>query len=380
MSETIKRVVQQRLAAEAPGLLDAPSRFERRVRVREAVARVLAEEGIAMAPSEIASLVHSIADAIVGLGPLEALLRDPSITEVMVVNPKKIFVERNGTIEPSDVSLSGEHAVRHVIERIVSPLGLRVDDARPWVDARLPDGSRVHAIIPPLAVNGAVLTIRKFAATPLTAPDLIESGTWSLEVLELLAERVRAKTNVVVCGGTGAGKTTLLNVLSSFIPQDERIVTIEDAAELRLAQNHVVSLETRAPNVEGRGAVSIRDLVRNALRMRPDRIVVGEVRGGEAFDMLQAMNTGHEGSMSTAHANSAADLIERLEAMVLMSGAALPIEAVRRQIAAALDLIVAVERGRDGVRRVTEVMEVQPDCSLRPAAQQPRAELRGSSR
>ncbi|MHB8513023.1 MAG: CpaF family protein [Actinomycetota bacterium] len=368
MSVDIKRRVQERLASQAPALLDSPSRFERRVRVREAVAKILTEEGVAMAPREIAALVYSIADAIVGLGPLEKLLRDESVTEVMVVAPSKIFVERNGSIERCDVELQDERAVRHLIERIVAPLGVRVDEAMPWVDARLPDGSRVHAIIPPLAINGASLTIRKFASTPLTATDLIDIGTWSSATCEMLAESVRSRKNLIVCGGTGAGKTTLLNVLSSFVLPTERIITIEDAAELQLGQEHVVSLETRAANVEGAGAVTVRDLVRNALRMRPDRIIVGEVRGGEALDMLQAMNTGHEGSMSTAHANSASDLIERLEAMVLMSGATLPIEAVRRQIAAGVDLIVAVERGRDGVRRVTEVMQVMPDLSLEPRA------------
>ncbi len=368
----IRRRVQERLAAEAPGALDAPTRFERRVRVREAVARMLAEDGLAMPPRDVAELVRDIADSIVGLGPLEPLLRDPDVTEIMVAGPSKIFVERAGRIERADITLPDAAAVLHLIERVVAPLGLRIDESAPWVDARLPDGSRVHAIIPPLAVSGPALTIRKFAPRVTTSAHLEAAGTWDASLAGLLRDCVRAKANILVTGGTGAGKTTLLNVLSSFIPEEERIVTIEDAAELRLAQEHVVALETRPPNIEGRGQVSVRDLVRNALRMRPDRIVVGEVRGGEALDMLQAMNTGHEGSMSTAHANSGGDALARLEAMVLMSGAALTLPAVRRQIAAGLDLVVHIERGAGGVRRVTEVLEVwsQDDAlSLAPVVE-----------
>ena len=353
--------VQARLLTESPAALDAPTRFERRVRVREAVARMLEEEAALLPSRDVARLVHDIADSIVGLGPLEPLLRDPTIGEIMVVGPDKVWVERAGRVERAGVSLGDERQILHLIDRVVAPIGLRVDESMPWVDARLPDGSRVHAIIPPLAVSGPSLTIRKFAFRPLTTDDLISSGTWSPEIAHLLAAGVRARANVIVSGGTGAGKTTLLNVLSGFIPPDERVVTIEDAAELRLAQEHVVSLETRPPNVEGHGSVTIRDLVRNALRMRPDRIVVGEVRGGEALDMLQAMNSGHEGSMSTAHANSSVDLLARLEAMVLMSDVGLPLAAARRQIAAGLDLVVHVARGIEGVRRVVEVCELRTE-------------------
>jgi pilus assembly protein CpaF len=353
--------VQARLLEESPAVLEAPTRFERRVRVREAVARMLEEEAALLPSREVARLVRDIADSIVGLGPLEPLLRDPAVSEIMVVGPGKVWIEREGRIERADIPLIDERQILHIIDRVVAPIGLRVDESMPWVDARLPDGSRVHAIIPPLAVSGPALTIRKFALRPFTADDLIRSGTWSEEIAGLLRACVGARANIIVCGGTGAGKTTLLNVVSGFIPAGERIVTIEDAAELRLAQEHVVSLETRPPNVEGQGRVTIRDLVRNALRMRPDRIVVGEVRGGEALDMLQAMNSGHEGSMSTAHANSSADLLARLEAMVLMSDIGLPLAAARRQIGAGLDLVVQVARGPDGTRRVAEVCELRTD-------------------
>jgi len=349
--------VQARLA-ERGDLLSLESRFERRIRVREAVARMLADEGLALPPREIAALVHDIADSVVGLGPLEQLMRDPAVTEIMVIPSGRVYVERDGLIDDAGLAMSDPRAVMHAIERIVAPLGLRIDESMPWVDARLPDGSRVHAIIPPLAVGGPALTIRRFAARAITPDDMIVSGTWTAEVCEMLAACVRARANIVVSGGTGAGKTTLLNTLSSFIPPGERIVTIEDAAELRLQQPHVVALQTRPPNVEGRGMVTIRDLVRNALRMRPDRIVVGEVRGGEALDMLQAMNSGHEGSMSTVHANSCSDLLARIEALVLMSGAPLTVQAARRQIGAGIDLILHLERGA-GTRRVTEVAQVR---------------------
>ena len=354
---TLRARVQARLA-ETPDLLAAPSRFERRVRVREAVARMLADDGLAMPPREIARLVHEIADQVVGLGPLEPLLRDPAATEIMVLPSGRVYVERDGCIEDAGIAIQDARTVMHAIERIVAPLGLRIDESMPWVDARLPDGSRVHAIIPPLSVGGPALTIRRFAVQAITAADLIERGAWTDEICEMLAACVRARANIVVSGGTGAGKTTLLNVLSSFIPAGERIVTIEDAAELRLQQPHVVALQSRPPNVEGRGMVTIRDLVRNALRMRPDRIVVGEVRGGEALDMLQAMNSGHEGSMSTVHANSSADLLARVEALVLMSASPLTVQAARRQIGAGLDLIVHVARSESG-RRIVEVAEVR---------------------
>jgi pilus assembly protein CpaF len=351
--------VQVRIAAEAPDTLGGGGRWERRVRIREVVARFLEEERLLVAPGDLSRLVREIADAIVGLGPLEPLLRDPTVTEVMVNGPERVYVERGGRIESIGVELEDEAAVMHLIDRIVGPLGLRLDESVPWVDARLPDGSRVHAIVPPIAVTGPTLTIRKFSQTPLSLDELVDRGALSSALAAFLCSSVTDRLNMVVSGGTGAGKTTLLNALSSFIPEWERIVTIEDAAELRLAQEHVVALETRPANVEGRGAVAIRDLVRNALRMRPDRIVVGEVRGAEALDMLQAMNTGHDGSMSTAHANSPADLITRLEAMVLMAEEALPISAARRQIASALDLVVHLERRSDGSRVVSEVARVQ---------------------
>jgi pilus assembly protein CpaF len=349
--------VQERLAAE-PATLAATSRWERRVRVREAVARFLEDERLLVPPRDLSRLVREIADSITGLGPLEPLLADPTITEVMVNGPDRVYVEREGRIERLDLTLEDEATVRHLIDRVVAPLGLRVDESAPWVDARLPDGSRVHAIIPPLAVRGSTLTIRKFSPTPLSIDDLIAGGSLTRPVAAFLCTAVQERMNLIVSGGAGAGKTTLLDALSAFIPESERIITIEDAAELRLVQEHVVALETRPPNVEGRGAVSVRDLVRNALRMRPDRIVVGEVRGAEAFDMLQAMNTGHDGSMSTAHANSPPDLITRLEAMVLMGEEALPLAAARRQIGSALDLVAHVARLPDGSRKVKEVAEV----------------------
>jgi len=332
-----------------------------RLGVRAAVARLLEEESAVLTAAERAALEREIADAVVGLGDLEPLLRDPRVTEIMVNGPRDVYVERDGRIERTEVSLGDDAAVLHVIDRIVGPLGLRVDGSRPWVDARLADGSRVHAIIPPLAVGGPAITIRKFGRDPLRVGALIEAGALDANVTAFLRSCVRARTNVIVSGGAGVGKTTMLNVLSSFIPNGERIVTIEDAAELRLQQEHVVALETRPANVEGVGEVPMRELVRNALRMRPDRIVVGEVRGAEALDMLQAMNTGHQGSMSTMHANSPADLVTRLEVMVLMGDVALPLPAVRAQIVAGLDLVVHLGRDASGVRRLVEIAEVRGD-------------------
>jgi pilus assembly protein CpaF len=349
--------IQQRLLGEGHEL-PAGGVAARRVGVLQAVSRLLADEGVVVSPEERASLVREIADAVVGLGPLEPLLRDPAVTEIMVNAPSDVYVERAGAIEKVDVALGDAAAVLHLIDRVVGPLGLRVDASRPWVDARLPDGSRVHAIIPPLAVAAPALTIRKFAREPIGIDRLVALGSMTAAMAEFLRACVRSRTNILVSGGAGAGKTTMLNALAGFIPADERVITIEDAAELRLQQPHVVALESRPANVEGVGAVGIRELVRNALRMRPDRIVVGEVRGGETLDMLQAMNTGHEGSMSTAHANSPADLITRLEAMVLMGDVALPLAAVRAQISAGIDLIIHVERD-GGHRRVTEIAEVR---------------------
>ncbi|MEX2556175.1 MAG: CpaF family protein [Actinomycetota bacterium] len=357
----LRERIRSALLAESASVLDAPSRWERRVRVREAVARLLERDGLVLAPRDASRLVGEIADTIVGLGPLEQLLRDPAVTEVMVNGPERVYVERDGRIERVSMTLEGDAAVRHLIDRVVAPLGLHVDESRPWVDARLPDGSRVHAIIPPLAVSGPTLTIRRFSRRPMSGADLIGRGTLDEGVLTVLRDAVIERKNLLISGGAGAGKTTLLGVLSGFIPTGERIITIEDAAELRLAQEHVVSLETRPPNIEGRGEVSVRDLVRNALRMRPDRIVVGEVRGAEAFDMLQAMNTGHTGSMSTIHANGARDALARLEAMVLMAATGLPLDAVREQISCAIHLIVHMVRSPAGSRRVTEVLQI---CGL----------------
>jgi pilus assembly protein CpaF len=303
-------------------------------------------------------LVRQIREDILGYGPIHMFLEDQSVTEIMVNAEELIYVERDGKIEETEARFASRQHLRRVIDRIVAQVGRRIDESSPMVDARLPDGSRVNAVIPPLAVDGPVLTIRVFAKDPFQVDDLIEMGTMSSEVADLLKSVVEGKLNVLVSGGTGTGKTTLLNVLSGFIPGDERIVTIEDAVELQLHQRHVIRLESRPPNVEGRGEVKIRDLVRNALRMRPDRIVVGEVRGGEALDMLQAMNTGHEGSLSTVHANSPRDTLSRLETMVLMAGVDLPARAIREQISAAIDLIVHLSRLRDGSRRIVQIAEV----------------------
>jgi pilus assembly protein CpaF len=305
-----------------------------------------------------ATLVAELTDEALGLGPLEALLADPSVSEIMVVDPSTIYVERNGLLEHTDLRFTDGESVRAVIERIVTPLGRRIDESTPLVDARLPDGSRVNAIIPPLASRGPCITIRKFGRNALSLDDLVAHGSLSRRMAELLHCAVRARKNLVIAGGTGSGKTTLLNVLSSAIPERERIVTIEDAAELALRQKHVVSLEARPANMEGKGAYSIRDLVRNALRMRPDRIVVGECRGGEAIDMLQAMNTGHEGSMTTTHANSPREAISRMETLCLMAGLELPAQAIRTQIAASVHLLVQQTRFGDGSRRVTSISEV----------------------
>jgi pilus assembly protein CpaF len=335
------------------------SRAERRVRVREEALRILRDEGHILPQGALTRVVNDVSDAVVGLGPIEFLLKDPEVTEVMVNGPDDVYVERRGRLERvEDRLFEGEEAVLHVIERIVAPLGLRVDGSSPWVDARLPDGARVHAIVPPLSLCGPVLNVRKFSAMALTPEDLVAGGTLGPRMLAFLAACVRGRVNIVISGGTSSGKTTLLGVLSGFVPQDERIVTIEDAAELRIAKPHVIGLEARPPNVEGRGEVAVRDLVRNALRMRPDRIVVGEVRGGEALDMLQAMNTGHDGSLSTAHANSARHLLWRLETMALMSDVVLPVEHVRAQVAGALDVIVHLARLRDGRRVVFQVATV----------------------
>lgn len=304
-------------------------------------------------------IADELFDEIMGYGPITPLLNDPEISEIMVNGPDQVYVERKGKIELTEVFFRDDAHVMNIIDRIVSPLGRRIDESMPMVDARLPDGSRVNAIIPPLSLVGPVITIRKFSQDPLTIEDLIQFNTLTPEMARFLEACVKSRLNIVVSGGTGSGKTTTLNVLSSFISPTERIITIEDAAELQLHQPHVVTLESRPPNIEGKGAISIRDLVRNALRMRPDRIIVGEVRSGEALDMLQAMNTGHDGSLTTGHANSPRDMLSRLETMVLMAGMDLPVRAIREQIASAIDLIIHQSRLRDGSRRITHITEVQ---------------------
>ncbi|MFH1262850.1 MAG: CpaF family protein [Pseudomonadota bacterium] len=329
-----------------------------RTKIGAAVRETLARFSPVGSLAEDSSFVAELVDEIIGLGPIERLLRDPSVTEIMVNGPSDVFVERNGRIERTGAPFAGESSLRAVIARIVAPLSRRIDESSPMVDARLADGSRVNVIIPPLSLNGPILTIRKFSRDPLSIATLIDLGSISKVAATFLEACVRGRRNLLIAGGTGSGKTTLLNALAGFIPSGERIVTIEDAAELRLPQDHVISLEARPPNVEGRGEITIRDLVRNALRMRPDRIVVGECRGGEALDMLQAMNTGHDGSMTTAHANSPRDSLLRIETMVLMAGLDLPLRAIRDQIAGALDLIVFVARQRDGTRAITQITEV----------------------
>jgi pilus assembly protein CpaF len=322
------------------------------------IAALLAETDTALSHDEKQTLIRDIARDVMGLGPVEQFLADPTVTEIMVNGSDYIYVERNGVIDRTRANFISEEHLRRVIDRIVSQVGRRVDEASPMVDARLLDGSRVNVIVPPLSLDGSILTIRKFAKDPFQVRDLIEMGTMSEQVAELLSLSVEGALNILVSGGTGTGKTTLLNVLSSFVPQGERIVTIEDAVELQLHQEHVIRLEARPSNIEGKGEVAIRDLVKNALRMRPDRIIVGEVRGAEALDMLQAMNTGHDGSLSTVHANTPRDALSRVETMVLMAGFDLPPRAIREQVASALDLIVHVDRFRDGARRISRVTEV----------------------
>jgi len=321
--------------------------------------RVIDENPFVVPRGDRQAIINDVIDEILGLGPIEPLLKDDTVTEVMINGPKNIFVEQKGKLHHTDVQFYDTAHLMNIIERIITPLGRRVDEASPLVDARLADGSRVNIIIPPLSLIGPCVTIRKFSKDIISAEKLIEFGTMDQDMVNFLQACIRARLNIIVSGGTGSGKTTTLNVLSSFIPSGERIVTIEDAAELRLEQDHVVTLEARPANIEGRGAVSIRDLVRNALRMRPDRILIGEVRSGEALDMLQAMNTGHDGSLTTAHANSPRDVLSRLETMVLMSGMDLPVKAIREQISSAFDLIVHQSRMRDGSRKITYITEVQ---------------------
>ncbi len=355
----LKTRVQNRLVAELDPSMDVSQTAEVRQTIREMYDAILEEERIVLSRVERERLFEQIVAEILGLGPLEPLLADESITEIMVNGPKMVFVERKGKLERVNVTFESDEHVMRIIERIVAPLGRRIDESSPMVDARLKDGSRVNAVIPPISLVGPVLTIRKFFKHPLTVEDLIRYGSVTPEAMEFLKACVVAALNIVVSGGTGTGKTTFLNILSGFIPHDERIITIENAAELQLRQEHVVTLESRPPNIEGKGEISIRDLVINSLRMRPDRIVVGECRGGEALDMLQAMNTGHDGSMTTLHANNTREALSRLETMVLMAGMELPHRAIREQIASAIDLIVQLERMRDGSRRVVAITEVQ---------------------
>ncbi|MFO8074378.1 MAG: ATPase, T2SS/T4P/T4SS family [Polyangia bacterium] len=340
-----------------------------RARVEAALERIAHDEGLSAGP-QLERLISELADEALGLGPLERLMADDAVSEIMVVDPRTVYVERGGQLQRSELSFTSAESVRTVIERIITPLGRRVDESSPMVDARLPDGSRVNVVIPPLALRGPAITIRKFSRDPLGIEDLIRFGSLDRTVAGFLERAVAARRNVVISGGTGSGKTTLLNVLAGAIDPSERIVTIEDAAELQLPQPHVVRLESRPANAEGSGAVGIRDLVRNALRMRPDRIVVGECRGGEALDMLQAMNTGHDGSLTTTHANSPHEAISRLETLGLMAGLELPSRAIREQIAAAVDLVVQQTRFPDGARRITSIAEVvgmEEDGSVRLA-------------
>ncbi len=351
--------IQQRVISDLDPKLDLSNQVEVRRQIEEIFSKAVDEEGLALTRAERVRMLEQITDEIVGLGPLEPLLRDESVTEIMVNGPRQIYIERAGKIELTNVTFQNDDHVMRIIDRIIAPIGRRVDESSPMVDARLVDGSRVNAIIPPISLVGPVITIRKFAASPFTVEDLVRFGTSTPEMFDFLKACVEARLNIFVSGGTGSGKTTMLNILSSFIPNDERIVTIEDAAELQLRQEHVVTLETRPPNIEGKGAIPIRELVRNALRMRPDRIIVGECRSGEALDMLQAMNTGHDGSMSTGHANTPRDMLSRLETMVLMAGVELPLRAIREQVSSAVDLIVHQNRLKDGTRKITNITEVQ---------------------
>ncbi len=354
----LKTRVQNRLLAELDPTLDISQVGVVRATIRDLFEQILAEEHIILSRQERHRLFEQISAEIQGLGPLQKLLEDDTITEVMVNGPKNIYIEREGKIHRVPMSFESDDHVLRIIDRIVAPLGRRIDEASPYVDARLTDGSRVNAIIPPISLIGPTITIRKFAKNPFTLEQLIQLGTVTPEALQFLKACVEARLNIVISGGTGSGKTTFLNVLSQFIPSDERIITIENAAELQLRQEHVVTLESRPPNIEGRGEITIRQLVINSLRMRPDRIIVGEIRDEAALDMLQAMNTGHDGSLTTAHSNSPRDTLTRIETMTLMAGMDMPVRAIREQIASALDIVVHQERLRDGTRKVVNIAEI----------------------
>ena len=363
--QQVKKLIHQRIveemSPEEQRVLSAVHQDVGRVEmvINNYIQEVLEENPFAIGRGDRSKLVSDIKDEMLGLGPLEVLRKDETITEIMINGPKQIFVEKLGKLTLSSVQFHDDDHLMNIIERILSPLGRRIDESSPLVDARLDDGSRVNIIIPPLSLVGPCVTIRKFSKKPLTVENLINFGTLSREMADFLKACVKARLNILVSGGTGSGKTTTLNVLSSFIPENERIVTIEDAAEIQLQQEHVVTLESRPPNIEGKGAISIRDLVKNALRMRPDRIIVGEVLAGEALDMLQAMNTGHDGSLTTAHANTPRDALRRMETMVLMAGFELPVRAIREQVASAIDLIIQQSRIKDGSRKITYITEIQ---------------------
>jgi pilus assembly protein CpaF len=354
----LKTRVQNRLLAELDPSMDISKVGEVRTTIQELFEQVLSEENIVLSRPERHRLFEQIAAEILGFGPLQPLLEDETITEIMVNGAKNIYVERAGKLVRVPVSFESNDHVMRIIDRIVAPLGRRIDESSPYVDARLPDGSRVNAVIPPISLVGPILTIRKFFKQPITIDQLIKFGTITPEALQFLKACVESRLNVIISGGTGSGKTTLLNILSQFIPNDERIVTIENAAELQLRQEHVVTLESRPANIEGKGEITIRQLVINALRMRPDRIIVGEIRDDAALDMLQAMNTGHDGSMTTAHSNSPRDTLARIETMVLMAGMELPVRAVREQISSAINLVVHQERMKDGSRKIVNVTEI----------------------
>jgi pilus assembly protein CpaF len=357
--QDLKSRVQSKLLAELDPSVDVTLVSEVKKTIQSLFDQILIEENFVLSRTEKSRLFEQITAEILGLGPLQPLLEDDTITEIMVNGPKNIYVERRGKIQRVPLTFESQEHVMRIIERIVAPLGRRIDESSPYVDARLPDGSRVNAIIPPVSLVGPVLTIRKFSKNPFTVDQLIQFGSLTAESLQFLDACVKSKINVIISGGTGSGKTTLLNVLSSFIPSDERIVTIENAAELQLRQDHVITLESRPPNIEGKGEITIRHLVINALRMRPDRIIIGEIRDEAALDMLQAMNTGHDGSMTTLHSNSPRDTLSRLETMTMMAGMELPMRAIREQVSSAINLIVHQERMRDGSRKVVNITEVQ---------------------